>query len=327
MGGSARGGGAYRGGRTMNRTPSMSRASNRTSQVAQRSQIRSSASQGRGQQVRQRPQQRPSATNRTELRNQVQQYAQNRPAKPSDRQALAQKTQDFSKTRRNQLAQNRQLSDRSSQRLRQTRPYSKHWFDRHFFDRHNIGAAYVNARNNWWRPAAWTTLATWGAWNWSTPYYYDNGYAYPITTEETTYSYPYSTTTTYQPQQPQFIQTQPLQTDQANASEEWLPLGVFAVASNVNEAAQTHRFIPLAINHQGEIAGVFYNSTTNAAQDLVGMVDTNSQMAYWTLANRTDSPIASTGIYNLTGDETPINVHFSDGSDQSWILVRLEQGE
>lgn len=335
-GGGARGGGNYRGGHTMNRTPTMSRASNRpaASQARQQNQTRPSVSQGRGQQARQtvqqRPsrqtvQQRPSAANRTELRNQVNKYAQSRPVQNIDRQTLAQKTQDFSSKRSSQIAQNRQLSDKVSQRLQHTHSDLDHWFDRNFFDRHDIDLGYVGTGANWWRPAAWGTLAAWGAWNWSTPYYYDytEGYAYPVTTAEPSYDYSYSTTTT----PPQPVQTQPAQSAQATESTggDWLPLGVFAVANNADAAAQTNRFIQLAINRSGEIAGVLYNSSTDAAYDLTGMVDPNSQMAYWSMADRTDSPIASAGIYNLTEDQTPINVRFADGSNQTWTLVRLQQ--
>lgn len=328
-GGGARGsGGAYRGGHTMNRTPTMSRASNRSSPSRTRQQIqtRPSASQGRIPQSRQTVQQRPTAANRAELRNQVNRYAQNRPTQSIDRQALAQKAQNFSSRRVQQIAQNRQLSDKVSQRLKQSRPGSDHWFDRNFFDRHNIDMGYVGTGVNWWRPAAWATLAGWGAWNWSTPYYYDDGgYAYPLSTAESTYAYPYSSTTTYSKP----VQTQATQSIQTRAStdRDWLPLGVFAVANNANTAAYTNRFIQLAINRSGEIAGVLYNSTTDTAQDLTGMVDPTSQKAYWSMANRANSPIASTGIYNLTEDQTPINVHFADGSDQIWTLVRLQQGQ
>ncbi len=121
----------------------------------------------------------------------------------------------------------------------------------------------------------------------------------------------------------------PIKTPQptASASDEWLPLGVSALAASTEQAAQTDRFLQLAINRSGEIAGVAYNSATDAAHDLVGAVDPKDQQAYWYLADQTDSPIASTGIYNLTEDQTPINVHFNDGSDQTWTLVRLEQNQ
>ena len=336
--GGARGGGAYRGGNTMNRTPTMSRPSSRPAapQARQRPQNRPSVSQGNVRKSIQTGQQRPSVENRAELRNQVNRYAQGRPAQDIDRQALAQKAQDFSSNRGNQITQNRQLSDRVSQHLQQSRPNSNHWFDQNFFNRQNINN-YVGTGANLWRPAAWATLSNWGAWNWSTPYYYDAGsYAYPLTTTESTYAYPNTTTESNYanpysmgttPSQP--VQTQPTQSAQTTASTggDWLPLGVFAVASNANYVAQTNRYIQLAINRSGEIAGVLYNSATDSAQDLTGMVDPNSQKAYWFMANRADSPIASTGIYNLTEDQTPINVHFADGSDQTWTLVRIQQGQ
>lgn len=314
--GGARGGGAYRGGNTMNRTPTMSRASSRPAayQAKQQLQTRPTVSPQRFQPSRQAIQQRPSAANRTELRNQVNRYAQSRPTQQIDRQALGQRAQNFSSNRSNQIAQNRQISNRVSQRLQQSRPNSNQWFDRNFFDRHDIDLDYVGTGANWWKPAAWATLATWGSWNWSTPYYYDDGgYAYPITPTESTY-----------PSQSTASQIQPAQTT-AIAEADWLPLGVFAVASDANAAAHTNRFIQLAINRSGEMAGVLYNSATDAAQDLTGTLNHETQKAYWSLANRPGAPVASTGIYNLTEDQTPINVRFSDGSDQTWALVRLQQ--
>lgn len=323
-GSGAKGGRTYRGGQTMNRTPTMSRASGKpaNSQPRRQAQTRPSTSQGRAQQTRKTIQNRPSAANNAELRSQVNQYAQRGASQNIDRQSLTQKAQGFSSGRGSQITQNRQLSDRVSQRLQQSQPNSNNWFDRNFFDRHNIDVGYAGARANWWRPAAWTALATWGAWNWSTPYYYDDaGYAYSLSPEESTYVDPYNTSTSSS----QPAQTQPGQSAQttASASEDWLPLGVFAVASNANTATQTDRFIQLAINRSGEIAGVLYNSETDVAQDLTGTVNDDTQKAYWSLADQPGAPVASTGIYNLTEDQTPINVHFSDGSDQTWILVRV----
>lgn len=314
------GGGAYRGGNAMNRTPSMSRATNRSSvsQVRQQGQVRSS-------QPRQALQQRPSAANASDLRSQVNQYAQNRPGQGQafDRQDVAQRAQNFSSQRSGQLTQNRQLSDGLSQRLQQAHPDSANWFDRNFFDRHNVNVDYVGTGANWWRPAAWASLAAWGGWHWAEPYYYDDeGYGYPIPTND--YYYDPSSTYTTQDQyaQPQAVQS----TQDVAAGGDWLPLGVFAVASSAEAAAQTNRFMQLAINRKGEIAGVLYNSTTDVAQDLTGMVDPDTQKAFWAMSNKPDSPIASTGLYNLTEDQTPINVHFTDGTDQTWTMVRLQQG-
>lgn len=312
-GGGARGGGArggaYHGGNVMNRTPSMSRASTRPAG----SNRPAAANRPAAQPGRNRPaaQQRPSA-NRQDLRNQVNRYSQNRPAGNINRQDLASRNQSFSNNRTNQISQNNQLSNQVSNRLRQTRPNSNQWFDRNFLDRHDINVGYIGNGANLWRPAAWATLATWGAWNWSTPYYYDNGgYSYPVAPTE------YATYTYSSPPQPAQVP--------ATAGSDWLPLGVFAVASNAAEAAQSNRFMQLAVNRNGEIDGVLYNAATDTAQTLTGMVDPKTQMASWSMADRADSPIASTGIYNLTEAETSINVHFTDGTDQNWTLVRVQQ--
>ncbi len=304
-GGGNRGGGrSYSGGHVMNRTPSMSRAAPRA--AGNRADFNRTAGNRNIRNVNQRP----SAQNRQDLRNQVNRYTQNRPAGNINRQDLSARNQNFSNNRRNQIAQNRQFSNLASDRVRRNYPNSNRWFDRDFFDRHDINVGY---RGDLWRPAAWATLATWGAWNWSTPYYYDNGgYSYPVTTTEyASYSYPTTTSA------PAYSAPAP--------ESDWLPLGVFAVASNAAGAATSSRFIQLAVNRNGEIDGVYYNAATDTTQDLAGTVDAKTQMASWSLSDKPNSPIASTGLYNLTEDETPISVHFSDGTEQTWTLVRIQQ--
>lgn len=309
-------GGAYRGGNVMNRTPSMSRPANRPAASRPNRQVQRPMQRPQMQRPQaQRSQvQRPSAANRTELRNQVNRYAQNRPAN-IDRQALAGRVQNLPNNRNSQFAQNRQFSNLTSDRIQRLRPESNNWFNRDFFDRHDIDLGYTRLGNNLWRPAAWATLANWGDWGWSTPYYYDDSGYYPVTPAEYVEPVQYSSSTTQTAVAPA---PAPIEGD-------WLPLGVFALANNAQSAAYSKRFIQLAINRSGELAGVLYNPSTDDAKDLVGMVDKDSQRAYWSISNKLDSPIASTGIYNLTEDQTPINVHFSDGSDQTWALVRLQQ--
>lgn len=317
-GGSIGGARSYSGGNVMNRTPTMSRSVSRPNvSSARQLQSRPYATQ-RG--LQQGYQGRPNAA---DLRNQIGQYAQADALNNMNRQGLtSQRSVDFSNNRSDQISQNRKLSIRTSQRLQQSRPDASQWFNRNFFDRHDIKADYVKAGTNLWRAAPWATLATWGAWNWSTPYYYDyDGYAYPVTTTEPAYNYSYS----YNPNLNSYQSSIDSGQTTSTTGNDWLPLGVFAVANNANAAAQSNRFIQLALNRNGEIAGVLYNAATDAAQDLTGKVDQNSQKAYWSLSNRTDSPIASTGIYNLTESQTPINVRFSDGSEQNWTMVRLQQ--
>ena len=56
------------------------------------------------------------------------------------------------------------------------------------------------------------------------------------------------------------------------------------------------------------------------------MVDKKSQRAAFVVSGKT-SPILETGIVNLTKDEAPALLHFSDGQSQQWLLVRLEEPE
>lgn len=357
-GGGSRGG-SYKGGHTMNRTPTMSRAARTPSDSRGRQQAarqtparttparpatRPAMAQNRG--TVSRPgspsMQRTSAANRAELRNQVNRYEANRPRDIANRPDFKQKAQNFSNNRPQQLAQNRQLSDRASQRLKQVQPNSKDWFNRNFFDRHNLDNDYGRLGNNWWRPVGWAALADWGGWGWGTPYYYDDGgYAYPVSSSDYSYdNYPSSSSTNTTPAAPAPTDTvvqqppttapslNPLQSSEIAANEEegdWMPLGVFAVSNNANTAAQSNRFIQLAISRSGEIAGVLYNSATDSAQDLAGILNKETQMAYWSFDNKPGAPVASTGIYNLTQDQTPITVRFSDGAEQTWTLVRLKQ--
>lgn len=305
--GAAKGGGAYRGGHTINRTPTMSRASTRpAASQASRPQPQSRPS------LEQSPQtvQKSSAATRAQVSTRVNRLEQSRLQKV-DRQDLENRKQGFSSQRSDQMVQNRQLSDKVSQRLHQSRPVSNDWFNQNFFNSHNVGWDYGRRDINWWKPVGWAALADyWRDWGWSSPYYYDDwGYSYPIT--DSSYSYLYSTTTYPE--------------NYIIMSQDWLPLGVFAVASDINTVAQTNHFIQLAVNRQGEISGVLYNSTTDAAYELIGMVDPKTQKAYWYMSGNEEAPISSTGIYNLTEDLTPINVQFSDGTEQPWILVRLQQ--
>lgn len=103
-----------------------------------------------------------------------------------------------------------------------------------------------------------------------------------------------------------------------------MPLGVFALAQNAEQAGSANRFLQLALNRSGEVQGVFFNALSNQTQNVTGLVDKGTQQVYFQLADGAESPIAATGLYNLTADQTPLTVNFNDGSQQTWTLVRLE---
>jgi hypothetical protein len=107
------------------------------------------------------------------------------------------------------------------------------------------------------------------------------------------------------------------------ASDEWLPLGVFAVAQEGESTSTPTMFLQLAIRSDGVIAGTYQNKKTGETAGVEGMVDQKSQRAAWTFSGKT-SPIVETGIQNLTMNETQVLVHFADQGTKTYLLVRVE---
>ncbi len=174
--------------------------------------------------------------------------------------------------------------------------------------------------NYWWRRAGWATAAGWLGWGYSDPYYYqyydDGSYGYGDTT--------YDDTLTYTEQQ------EAISSELAGASDaddqEWLPIGIFSLAKEGETTATPNIYLQLSMSKEGTLAGYYYNSTTDQSFDVEGLVDKESQRAAWQVVGNDDAPIAETGIYNLSLDESPLRMNFSDGSVQTWNMVALEGG-
>ena len=56
------------------------------------------------------------------------------------------------------------------------------------------------------------------------------------------------------------------------------------------------------------------------------MVDKETQRAVWTIGDNKNT-VMETGIYNLTTDETPVQVHFGTEQTKQWLMVRMEEPE
>jgi hypothetical protein len=113
-------------------------------------------------------------------------------------------------------------------------------------------------------------------------------------------------------------------TAQPDPNDQWLPLGVFAMA----EAGQTqpNDLFQLAINKQGVIRGNYHNVQTNETTPLAGSVDRNTQRAAWTIGGD-KLPVYEAGIANLTTDQTTMLMHTPDGQQRQYTLVRLPEPE
>lgn len=214
--------------------------------------------------------------------------------------------QDFKNTIGKNKQRNQDYSHKARNQFNRRHPNNKNWFNDGFNNRYNYKPKWGNRNRNWWRRNNWGYLSGWLPYGWSDPVYYDSGTTYQITNY-------------IQSDDRQVIAPPPEQ-----AQDEWMPLGVFAAGKDAAQAAYSNLYVQLAVNKQGEIAGTYYNATTDTLQPLVGVIDGESQQAAWKLSEKPDSPLMVTSVYNLTQDVANITVYFQNGSQQDWVLVSLE---
>jgi len=194
--------------------------------------------------------------------------------------------------------------------IRHNRPEAHTWFNNQFFSQHHHRRFSHRRDVNWWRGAGWNSVSTWLQWGWSEPIYYYNDYDnYP---EETIYP------------------SEPPQVNEETAPEEapedeWLPLGVFAVGKNAEQATYSSLFVQLAVDKRGNIAGTYYNDATDRTSELQGTMDKQTQRVTWSLSSNPRSPRMTTNAFELTRDVANIQVHFPNGTVQNWAMVRMDQ--
>lgn len=204
-------------------------------------------------------------------------------------------------------------------------PNKSHWFSRNFWDQHHYRPSYYNYPGHWWAGATAAGIGPWLGWS-SQPYYYGD---YDDYGTSSSYWGPGDTYIYNAYPQPQQVYVYPPQDDLGIATDEdtgeWMPLGVFAVAKDSQSLAAPNMFVQLALSKSGVIAGTYYNATTDQTYELAGMVDPISQRAAWKIADDDYSPMVETGIYNLTQDEAPIRIFFTNGTVQNMLLVRVQE--
>ena len=174
----------------------------------------------------------------------------------------------------------------------------------------------------WWQPATWAIAAGWFPWGWSSPVAYDFGdnvlYDNNIVYMN---GQQVATADEYYQQASQLALT--AKDDTADTTE-WLPLGVFALSRGDTGASNT--VLQLAVNKEGVISGTYYNTDTDIARPIKGMVDKKTQRAAWTFADGKDTNfVMEAGINNLTQDQTEALVHFGKDMTQQWLMVRLQE--
>lgn len=306
--------------RSVNRSPSMSR----TTRTPPKSTPRAKPAT--------RSKKRPKDT---QTRNQVQQFLKDRPStRPEQRPATrpgerpVQRPQDRPITRPSERPGQKpgerpsRQGDRVSRQRQETgnkirnqidkhRPDSGDWFNDNFWNQYGHRPPYRgrHPRNYWWR---WGTVGGIGSWlGWyGNPLYYgydDDGYW-----GSSDYS--------------EQLEEIDAAADQSTSGD-WKPLGVFALSKDKGKVVTPNIFVQLALNKEGLISGSYYNASMFQAHEVEGMVDEESQRAAWKVVDNEMAPIIETGIYNLTENEVPVRIYFSDGRVQEAMLIRLEEPE
>jgi hypothetical protein len=108
---------------------------------------------------------------------------------------------------------------------------------------------------------------------------------------------------------------------EASDKEDWRPLGVFALAQD--EETTANDVFQLAVNRAGVVRGNYYDALSDKTLPLRGAVDRKTQRVAWAVGGRKDL-VFETGLYNLTGRETAVLVHFGKERTRQWLLARVE---
>jgi hypothetical protein len=178
----------------------------------------------------------------------------------------------------------------------------------------------------WWRPVGWGVL---GSWIWTAPpepTYIDYGVTV-VYEEEMVYvdNQPMPEAQYTQPMVDMVaaVEQPPPPTPPAEGKpEEWLPLGVFSIVQE--EKGDPVMFFQLSVNREGVISGAYQNMLTVDQKPVAGSVDKASQRVAWRIGENR-ATVFTTSLANLTQDVCTVEVHFSDGRDQTWLLVRLPE--
>lgn len=102
---------------------------------------------------------------------------------------------------------------------------------------------------------------------------------------------------------------------------DWLPLGVFASAPE--GAEQAHVYQQLAVSHDGEIKGNYYDALSDSVQPIAGRIDKESRIATWTIGKGKGGRFQTT-IDDLTANPCPATMT-SGGGEQRWELVPMDK--
>ncbi len=111
-------------------------------------------------------------------------------------------------------------------------------------------------------------------------------------------------------------------TDGTQNEAEFLSLGVFGLAAPGTQDASA--LVQLAVNHQGELRGNYYDILTGQEQPITGSVSKQTQLASFKVAG-SDGITFESSLVSLTQPSGTLTMRFNDGRSRQVVLSRLEE--
>jgi hypothetical protein len=219
--------------------------------------------------------------------------------------------------------------DRADQIWDDVKDYHDDLFDDHWWGSWYPGYG-VAATNPWWwwapATAGYVSGFVTGAAT-SEPHYYDYGVT-TVYQGDTVYvdGKPAGSTKDYTEKAVKLAnkveETPPPMPSKNKDSEEWLPMGVWALTQE--QKGDAVMFLQISVNKEGVISGAYKNTLTGQNHQVIGAVDRESQLAAWRIGQN-GKTVIETGLFNLTKDVAPVAIHFDTSNTQTWLMVRLPQ--
>ena len=189
---------------------------------------------------------------------------------------------------------------------------------------------YVDHRGAWstaglaagaaWAPSTWAAVSSYGGYGNNTPVSYN--YGVNVTCVDGNVSVDGQNIGTAEEFSQQAADLAETGTEaKTSATEQWLPLGVFAMVRNEND--HPHLILQLAINKQGVLRGNYTDEATDHTLPIHGAVDQQTKRVAFTVGDNKNC-VLEAGLSNLTQGEAPALIH-KNGQTERWVLVRLEK--
>lgn len=120
----------------------------------------------------------------------------------------------------------------------------------------------------------------------------------------------------------------------SDPSEQWMPLGTFAILQGDEENGESNQIVQLAMNRGGIVRGNLYDRKTDDIVALEGAVDQETQRVAFRISptetdgksdTTGDAQVFECGLWNLTQDSLPVLFHQGSGKNETKKFIRLTE--